>query len=95
MTVKDVCGYRTSRSCETARLRLKLLLVSDKAGCSPETIRMIRDDIVHVILKYMEIEKDKVQLLIQTDNLPKNSEGKLPVLEIHIPVRSISSKGLY
>lgn len=54
-------GFQTRRSGETAKMRLKLLLVSDKAGCSPEMILMIKDDVIHAISKYMEIEKDKVR----------------------------------
>ena len=49
-------GFQTRRSGETAKMRLKLLLVSDKAGCSPEMILMIKDDVIHAISKYMEIE---------------------------------------
>ena len=49
---------------ETAKRRLKLLLVSDKAGCSPEMIRLIREDMIHAISKYMDIEKERVQLLM-------------------------------
>ena len=46
-------GFQTRRSGETAKMRLKLLLVSDKAGCSPEMILMIKDDVIHAISKYM------------------------------------------
>ena len=85
-------GFQTRRSGETAKMRLKLLLVSDKAGCSPEMILMIKDDVIHAISKYMEIEKDKVQ----TDSGPQKGGCRaLPVLHANIPIRSISNKGLY
>ena len=61
---------------ETAKMRLKLLLVSDKAGCSPEMILMIKDDVIHAISKYMEIEKDKVQIQMDTEGSPQ--KGRLP-----------------
>ena len=85
--------FHTRRSGETAKMRLKLLLVSDKAGCSPEMILMIRDDMIHAISKYMEIEKDNVRLLMDTDG--SGSCRGLPVLQADIPIRSISNKGLY
>ena len=53
---------KTRRSKDTAKFRLKLLLVADKAGCSPELIRLIKNDMIRVISKYMEIEKDNVRL---------------------------------
>ena len=88
-------GFQTRRSGETAKMRLKLLLVSDKAGCSPEMILMIRDDMIHAISKYMEIEKDKVQIQMETDSPLSGSGRTLPVLHANIPIRSISNKGLY
>lgn len=87
--------FHTRRSGETAKMRLKLLLVSDKAGCSPEMILMIKDDMIHAISKYMEIEKDKVQIQMETDNSISGGTRSLPVLHANIPIRSISNKGLY
>ena len=87
--------FHTRRSGETAKMRLKLLLVSDKAGCSPEMILMIRDDMIHAISKYMEIEKDKVQIQMETDVSLSGNSRALPVLHANIPIRSISNKGLY
>ena len=86
--------FHTRRSGETAKMRLKLLLVSDKAGCSPEMILMIRDDMIHAISKYMEIEKDKVQIQMETDSPLSGNSRALPVLHANIPIRSISHKGL-
>ena len=74
-------GFQTRRSGETAKMRLKLLLVSDKAGCSPEMILMIKDDVIHAISKYMEIEKDKVQIQMDTEGSPQKGGCRtLPVL---------------
>ncbi|MGN0371293.1 MAG: cell division topological specificity factor MinE [Enterocloster sp.] len=80
---------------ETARARLKLLLVSDKAGCSPEMIRLIKDDMIHAVSKYMDIEKESVQILMDTDSPSSGIFRGLPVLHANIPIRSISNKGLY
>ncbi len=81
----------------TAKRRLKLLLVSDKAGCPPEMILMIKDDMIHAISKYMEIEKDRVQLLMDTgtEALPGDARQGVGVLHANIPIRSISNKGLF
>lgn len=76
-------------------MRLKLLLVSDKAGCSPEIIRMMRDDIIHAISKYMEIEKENVRIQVDRETFSSETGQVLPVLHANIPIRSISNKGLY
>ena len=86
---------KTRRSKDTAKFRLKLLLVADKAGCSPELIRLIKNDMIRVISKYMEIEKDKVQIQMETDSPLSGNSRALPVLHANIPIRSISNKGLY
>lgn len=41
-----------------AKDRLKLLLVSDRSNCSPETMELIKNDIIQVISKYMEIDPE-------------------------------------
>ncbi len=65
-----------------ARDRLKLLLVSDRANCSPEIISMIKNDMVHVISKYMEVDKNKLEIQItQAD-----SAGNGPMLYANIPI---------
>ena len=44
---------RKKTSGSTAKDRLKLVLVSDRANCSPETMELIKNDIIKVISKYM------------------------------------------
>ena len=43
---------RKKTSGSTAKDRLKLVLVSDRANCSPETMELIKNDIIKVISKY-------------------------------------------
>ncbi|MBE7722766.1 MAG: cell division topological specificity factor MinE, partial [Lacrimispora celerecrescens] len=51
--------FRKKNSGEIARNRLKLLLVADKADCSPEIMQMIKDDMVRVVSRYMDIDSDR------------------------------------
>ena len=44
---------RKKTSGSTAKDRLKLVLVSDRANCSPETMELIKNDIIKVISKYI------------------------------------------
>ena len=45
---------KRKRSGKIAHDRLKILLVSDRAGCTPETMELIKNDILNVISKYVE-----------------------------------------
>ena len=87
--------FQAKRSGDVAKTRLKLLLVSDKAGCSPEMIRMIKNDMIFVISKYMEIEKDKVQIRMDAPGGLEGADLPPTVLYANIPIRSIPNKGLY
>lgn len=72
------------RSGEIARRRLKLLLVSDKANCSPEIIEMIKDDMIHVISKYMEIDDRYMEVGIT--RLDSAQHPSIPALYANIPL---------
>ena len=75
-------------------MRLRFLLISDKAECSPEIIRLIQNDMIRVISKYMEIETDKVGLAFDRGSF-SDVPGEPALLKATIPVRSISNKGLF
>ena len=75
---------------DTAKDRLKLLLVSDRSNCSPEIMEMIKNDILEVISKYMEIDKEGLDIQItQTEN---EGQGSAPALMANIPIKDLKIK---
>lgn len=50
---------------------------------------------IRVISKYMKIEKDAVRLTMDAGSFSDGQIYHLPVLRADIPIRSMSSKGLY
>ena len=56
--------FRKKSSGDVAKDRLKLLLISDRANCSPEIMELIKNDIIKVISKYMEIDCDGLDIQI-------------------------------
>ena len=80
--------FRKKSSGDVAKDRLKLLLVSDRANCSPDVMEMIKNDIIQVISKYMEI--DAVGLDIQiTQTESEGGNGNVPALYANIPIRDM------
>ena len=77
--------FRKKSSGEVAKDRLKLLLVSDRSNCSPETMELIKNDIIKVISKYMEIDSEG--LVIQITQNHDEAEG--PALYANIPIREL------
>ena len=79
----------------TASSRLRLILASDQADCPSELIQSLREDMIGVISRYMEVEKDQVQLRMEPQPHRPGTDGRLAVLYANIPVRSIPNKGIY
>lgn len=89
MSVIEVFKKKTSS--DLAKNRLKLLLVSDRANCTPELMEMIKNDIIMVISKYMVIDVDGLDIQItQTDS--EGDNGSVPALYANIPIRDIKHK---
>ena len=66
------------RSAGYARDRMKLLLISERIECSPQTMKLLKSDLVHTVKKYVPIEENKVKIQILQEP---------PVLMAYIPVR--------
>lgn len=82
---------RKKASGEVAKDRLKFLLVSDRSNCNPEIMEQIKNDIIAVISKYMEIDLEGLEIQItQTDSEGPN--GKVPALYANIPIKEVKHK---
>lgn len=87
-------AFRKKNSGEIARNRLKLLLVADKADCSPEIMQMIKDDMIRVVSRYMDIDSDRIEIQMKKLKQP-DCERFTPVLYANIPIRDVLDKGIY
>ena len=80
--------FKKKNSADEAKDRLKLLLVSDRSNSSPETMELIKNDIIKVISKYMEIDAQGLDIQI-TQN---DEEHTGPALFANIPIREMKKK---
>ena len=78
---------RKKTSGNTAKDRLKLVLVSDRANCSME---LIKNDIIKVISKYMEIDTDGLDIQI-TQMESDGGHGNVPAIYANIPIKELRS----
>ena len=85
--------FRKKGSGEIAKDRLKLLLVSDRANCSPEIMEMIKNDIIAVISKYMDIDAQGLDIQI-TETESESSNGTVPALFANIPIKDMKHKSV-
>lgn len=77
--------FHRKSSCQVAKDRLKILLISDRVNCSPEMMELIKKDIAKVISKYMKIDTDHMEIQICTKK-GSNSKSRAPVLNANIPI---------
>ena len=81
-------AFRKKSSGSMAKDRLKLLLVSDRASCSPEVMEKIKNDIINVIAKYMEIDSEGLDIQITTTE-SESDNGSVPALVANIPIKEV------
>ena len=80
--------FKRKNSGDIAKDRLKLLLISDRADCSPDVLEQIKNDIIQVISKYMEIDSEGLDIQI-TQTESDGGNGTVPALFANIPIRDL------
>jgi cell division topological specificity factor len=76
---------KNSRSGGIAKNRLQQVLAHDRASLSPGKMDRLKDDLVYVISKYVDIDRDGVDLTLTSAN-------RQSCLNAHIPVVGMSRK---
>lgn len=71
--------------------RLKLVLVHDRANVSPDFLEQIKDEIMQVIAKYMDVADSGLDIHITT---AQSDDGKtqVPALTANIPIKSMRKR---
>lgn len=82
---------RNKASGSVAKDRLKLVLVSDRAGCSPEIMEQMKNDIIAVISKYIEIDMTGLDIQIKQTQSDSNN-GAVPAIFANIPIKDMRNK---
>lgn len=83
--------FKKKTSSNVAKDRLKLVLVSDRAGCSPEIMEQIKNDIIAVISRYIEIDLDGLDIKITQTQSDMNN-GTVPALYANIPIKDLKNQ---
>lgn len=80
--------FKKKASGNVAKDRLKLVLVSDRAGCSPEIMEQIKNDIIGVLSKYVVIDQEGLDIKI-TQTESEGNNGHVPALFANIPIKDL------
>lgn len=80
--------FKKSSSKDTAKNRLKLVLIHDRANCSTEILEMLKNDIIQVISKYVDIDNEQLDIQISQSPTPGSKES-VSTLCANIPIKNI------
>ncbi len=81
---------RKNNSKDTAKDRLKLVLVHDRANVSPEFLKKIKDEIMQVLAKYMDVSDGELDINITTAQ-SEDGKSRVPAITANIPIKSIKN----
>jgi cell division topological specificity factor len=56
---------RQEKSSETARKRLRMVLVLDRVGMAPEYLSSLKDEIVQVVSRYLVIDEEAIEIEVR------------------------------
>lgn len=79
---------RKKHSSTVAKDRLQIVLIHDRASCSPEVLENIRREIMEVIKKYMVVDEMAFELDIKSTKSDRNSRA-VPSLYANIPIKKM------
>ena len=73
------------RSAKSAKERLQLVLIHDRTDLTQTELEALRDDILAVISRHVDVEPDAVQISVERD-------GREQRLVADIPIRSVTRR---
>ena len=71
---------------QAAKDRLKLVLMQDRASVSPDFFELMKQEIIDVIKKYIEIDEESLEVQL-TRGIDAGLEG--PALYANIPIKNV------
>ena len=80
-----------SSSKDTAKERLHLVLMQDRANVSADFLDLMRREIIEVIKKYIDIDEDAMDVRLTTETNEDGVQG-VPALYANIPIINIKEE---
>ncbi len=77
-----IFGKSEKKSAQTAKERLQVVLIHDRASVAPEVMEQLKNDIIAVISKYMDVNKSGMEISLAND-------ADSVALIANIPVQSL------
>jgi len=92
LDLSKIFGKKKTSSKDLAKERLQLVLVHDRANVSPEFLETIKDEIMQVLEKYMDIADDKGLDIHITTAKSEDGNSQVPALVASIPIGKVKNR---
>jgi cell division topological specificity factor len=73
-------GRREPTSREIAKNRLQLVLVQDRVNMSPHLLQTLKDELISVISKYVEIDEENMEVTFTQSKRQSRLTADIPVI---------------
>lgn len=75
-------GSGAAGSRDKAKDRLRIVLIHDRTDISPQLLNDLREEMINVLTKYMDIDREKIELNLDRDEQAVALVANVPVLRI-------------
>lgn len=89
--ILDIFNRNKNKSKNIAADRLKLVLVHDRADLSPYLLDKMKEDIIKVIAKYVDIDVEGIDLKVTRSMKENRSEAKSELVA-NIPIKRVKDE---
>ncbi len=77
--IEKLLSGRKPKSSQVAKERLQLVLVHDRSNLTPEQVAAMKDEILEVIARYVDFDREKVQIDLTSDNRDSILHAEIPI----------------
>ena len=81
----------TKSNKDTAKERLHLVLMQDRANVSADFLEMMKQEIIEVIKKYVNVDEDEINVTL-TNQVNSDGTTGAPALYANIPIKEIKNE---
>lgn len=85
-------GREEANSKDIAKERLRLVLVHDRASISPQLMETLKEELIAVINKYMEIDEDTLNVTLDKSDDSVALIANIPVRKMKRDPQAVGSR---